>query len=106
MKHIAPISYREWKRLYRPIVNPFNACGRSFYDFLFDYHSEKHNLYIYDHCKKTPNTIWTWFHDENKSFVLAGEALANRIAYLITEIPYASEESAPEVRMGYLSRWF
>lgn len=100
------IGVREWKKLFRPIKNPLEDYSNGFHGCVLAANSEEHRTIAWKAYEKDPRTVWTWIELDGMSYLIAGWALMNRIGHIVCANPFKDEYSAPEVRMGYLSRWF
>jgi hypothetical protein len=80
------ISYEQWERRFRPIINPFDPyaayCGSMFETY--------GAVAEYVKTRVPSRRVWTLFEADGKTFICEGFHYINRLGYFITEVPYSS----------------
>lgn len=86
------MTWKEFVEIYAPIKNPFDAntdCDG--HVFSFANHAEDPDwpqmLYVQDHFKYAPETIWTVVDDNDGWYgIISGCHYINRMGYIITQV--------------------
>lgn len=94
MKQII-MSYEEWEKLYKPIINPFltpeEQQSNDNTEFQFHYSTIEENEYLKENIGS--GKVWTVIEGERDSiYLLSGFHRVNRMYHFITEIPFNIQE--------------
>jgi len=84
--------FERWVEKYQPIFNNVEAEDKSLYiheHIAFETYGD--DMSVINEAQ--PNTVWTLVEaDNNKSYIIPGKKVINRINYFVTTIPFQDED--------------
>tara|TARA_R100001460_G_scaffold74118_3_gene115151 strand:- start:1425 stop:1733 length:309 start_codon:yes stop_codon:yes gene_type:complete len=94
---IEEISYKEWKKKYKPRVIEAAGEGRQYVNLdgspaysWFDTNKEDYDIMM-KHAE--PNTVWTERYDEDdKPYLTSGVGVVDRFCYYVSEVSHEGKE--------------
>lgn len=100
------MSYEEWEKIYKPIINPFltkeEQKANDSTQYHFHYSSIEENDFLKDNIGS--GKLWTVVEGERESlYLLSGFHRINRVYHFVTQIPFniREEELSICIEEGY-----